>query len=292
MHILRYRRAGSPDARVGVLAEDRIVELDGVGSLGALWSLPVEAAREQAENAGGAESAPGDVVVLAPIDGRTEVWACGVTYEISREARREESEQSADIYQRVYDAQRPEIFFKSAAWRVAGDGQPIAVRADSGINVPEPEVAPAYDHAEITGIAAAHSAFELVSAMAAARQGDPSAHVSAVSLTASTRTPSTPIRIHHGMAIVSQSPAAFSAWAGRNRAGQPAITGMAIMRPRPMRHPRPRSRVGSERLTSSQSCMATRADPASTIAQDNTNSKSNTRITSRIGAPSRGRAGR
>lgn len=141
MHILRYRRAGSPDARVGVLAEDRIVELDGVGSLGALWSLPVEAAREKAENASGAESAPGDVVMLAPIDGRTEVWACGVTYEISREARHEESEQSADIYERVYDAERPEIFFKSAAWRVAGDGEPIAVRADSRINVPEPEVA-------------------------------------------------------------------------------------------------------------------------------------------------------
>jgi 2-dehydro-3-deoxy-D-arabinonate dehydratase len=141
VHILRYRRAGSPHPHVGVLADDRIVELNGVRSLGALWSLPVEAAREQAENADGAESAPGDVVVLAPIDGRTEVWACGVTYEISRQARREESEQSADIYQRVYDAQRPEIFFKSAAWRVAGDGQPIAVRADSGINVPEPEVA-------------------------------------------------------------------------------------------------------------------------------------------------------
>lgn len=141
MHILRYRRADSPDARVGVLAGDRIVELDGVGSLGTLWSLPVEAAREKAENADGAESAPGDVVVLAPIDGRTEVWACGVTYEISREARREESEQSADIYERVYDAERPEIFFKSAAWRVAGDGEPIAVRADSSINVPEPEVA-------------------------------------------------------------------------------------------------------------------------------------------------------
>jgi len=141
VHILRYRRAGSPDARVGVLAEDRIVEIAGVGSLGALWSLPVEAARERAENASGAESAPGDVVVLAPIDGRTEVWGCGVTYEISRQARREESEQSADIYQRVYDAERPEIFFKSVAWRVAGDGQPIAVRADSGINVPEPEVA-------------------------------------------------------------------------------------------------------------------------------------------------------
>ena len=120
VHILRYRRAGSPDARVGVLAGGRVVELAGVRALGSLWSLPVDAIREKAENPGGEESAVGEVTVLAPVDGRTEVWACGVTYEISREARREESERSADVYERVYDAQRPEIFFKSAAWRVAG----------------------------------------------------------------------------------------------------------------------------------------------------------------------------
>jgi 2-dehydro-3-deoxy-D-arabinonate dehydratase len=124
-----------------VLADGRITEIDGAATLGALWSLPLAEIRARAENASGAESAPGEVTVLAPADGRTEVWACGVTYEISREARREESEQSADIYERVYDAQRPEIFFKSAAWRVAGDGQPVAVREDSAVNVPEPEVA-------------------------------------------------------------------------------------------------------------------------------------------------------
>src|SRR5712671_4589979 len=64
-----------------------------------------------------------------------------VTYVISREARVEESERSADVYRQVYDAERPELFFKSAAWRVAGDGQTIAVRADSVVDVPEPEVA-------------------------------------------------------------------------------------------------------------------------------------------------------
>jgi len=141
VHILRYRRSGSPEVRVGVLAGDRVVELAGVRALGSLWSLPVDAIRAKAENPGGEESALGEVTVLAPVDGRTEVWACGVTYEISREARREESERSADVYERVYDAQRPEIFFKSAAWRVAGHGQPIAVREDSVVNVPEPEVA-------------------------------------------------------------------------------------------------------------------------------------------------------
>src|SRR4029079_18368649 len=47
----------------------------------------------------------------------------------------------ADVYQQVYEAERPELFFKSAAWRVIGDGQTIAVRADSDLDVPEPEVA-------------------------------------------------------------------------------------------------------------------------------------------------------
>lgn len=141
MHILRYRRTGSPDVRVGVLAGGRVTELAGVRTLGSLWSLPVGRIREKTGNPGGQECELGEVTVLAPVDGRTEVWACGVTYEISRQARREESERSADVYERVYDAQRPEIFFKSAAWRVAGDGQPVAVREDSAVNVPEPEVA-------------------------------------------------------------------------------------------------------------------------------------------------------
>ena len=79
--------------------------------------------------------------MLAPIDGNTEVWAAGVTYRQSQQARMLESEQSADIYHRVYDAVRPELFFKSTAWRVVGPESPIAVRPDSAINVPEPELA-------------------------------------------------------------------------------------------------------------------------------------------------------
>jgi 2-dehydro-3-deoxy-D-arabinonate dehydratase len=82
---------------------------------------------------------------LAPVDGNTEVWAAGVTYQRSRHARMAESERSADIYARVYDAVRPELFFKSTAWRVAGPGEPIAVRPDSEINVPEPELAVVLD---------------------------------------------------------------------------------------------------------------------------------------------------
>jgi 2-dehydro-3-deoxy-D-arabinonate dehydratase len=81
------------------------------------------------------------VTLLAPVDGRTEVWAAGVTYERSRTARMAESEQSADIYDRVYSAQRPELFFKSASWKVSGPSVPVSVRADSTIDVPEPELA-------------------------------------------------------------------------------------------------------------------------------------------------------
>lgn len=76
---------------------------------------------------------------LAPVDDDTEVWAAGVTYLRSREARMEESD-TADIYDKVYDADRAEIFFKAVGWRIAGSGQPIRIRRDSKWNVPEPEV--------------------------------------------------------------------------------------------------------------------------------------------------------
>ena len=77
--------------------------------------------------------------LLAPIEPAQEVWACGVTYLRSREAREAESSVK-DVYARVYDAKRPEVFWKSIGWRVAGHEQPIRVRADSAWNVPEPEL--------------------------------------------------------------------------------------------------------------------------------------------------------
>ncbi len=77
---------------------------------------------------------------LPPLAGRAEVWGAGVTYERSRSARVEET-QVADVYTLVYEAERPELFFKSAAWRVVTDEAPIGIRADSRLNVPEPEVA-------------------------------------------------------------------------------------------------------------------------------------------------------
>jgi 2-dehydro-3-deoxy-D-arabinonate dehydratase len=79
------------------------------------------------------------VMLSAPLDVQ-EVWACGVTYLRSKVARMEESEAGGDFYDRVYDAERPEIFFKAPARRVAGPGQPIRIRRDSDWNVPEPEL--------------------------------------------------------------------------------------------------------------------------------------------------------
>jgi 2-dehydro-3-deoxy-D-arabinonate dehydratase len=85
------------------------------------------------------------------VDGHTEVWAAGVTYERSREARLEETSQRS-VYELVYEAPRPELFFKSVAWRVVTDSEPIAVREDSPLNVPEPELALVVNrHAEILG---------------------------------------------------------------------------------------------------------------------------------------------
>jgi len=79
--------------------------------------------------------------LLAPI-GTQEIWAAGVTYMRSKSARMEESKDAGggDFYDRVYDAERPELFFKSTAYRVAGPGQIVRIRKDSNWNVPEPEL--------------------------------------------------------------------------------------------------------------------------------------------------------
>ena len=145
MQLIRFRAAGGAP-RVGVLEDGEVRGLPGIATMADLLALPVLAVRELCTG-----QATGDppfepvrfdpASLLAPLDGRTEVWAAGVTYERSRSARVEESEDSADIYDKVYAAARPELFFKSAAWRVAGPGAPVSVRADSAVNVPEPELA-------------------------------------------------------------------------------------------------------------------------------------------------------
>ncbi len=79
--------------------------------------------------------------ILAPIQNQ-EIWASGVTYMRSREARMDESKDSggADFYAKVYEAERPELFFKSTAARCVGTGEKVRIRKDSKWNVPEPEL--------------------------------------------------------------------------------------------------------------------------------------------------------
>ena len=88
----------------------------------------------------GAPECPRPAKPLAPI-GTQELWACGVTYLRSREARMEEAKDAGggDFYDRVYSADRPEIFFKAPHSRVRGPGQPVRIRGDSTWDVPEPE---------------------------------------------------------------------------------------------------------------------------------------------------------
>src|ERR1700759_803505 len=139
VEIIRYTTSDSPAPLAGVRDEGRGFGLPGVPSLATWWARPLAEIRQRVRDREAVPAA--DVTLLPPVDGRTEGWAAGVTYVTSREARVEESERSADVYQQVYEAERPELFFKSAAWRVIGDGQTIAVRADSDLDVPEPEVA-------------------------------------------------------------------------------------------------------------------------------------------------------
>jgi 2-dehydro-3-deoxy-D-arabinonate dehydratase len=80
------------------------------------------------------------VKLCAPVE-QQEVWAAGVTYLRSKTARMEESDFSATAYDRVYDAERPEIFFKSLAEKVVAHGEPVGIRRDAKWSVPEPELA-------------------------------------------------------------------------------------------------------------------------------------------------------
>ena len=98
-------------------------------------------------------AAPMPEELLAPI-GSQEVWAAGVTYIRSREARVEESEDrgGGDFYTRVYQAARPELFFKASGERVVGPGSEVRIRRDAHWNVPEPELTLVINNrAEIVG---------------------------------------------------------------------------------------------------------------------------------------------
>src|SRR5438874_2346884 len=134
------------DIRAGVLADERIRFLR-LGVAGGPYTLsdvlhadvPAELAKTLID-----DTTPGvalaEVKLLPPLD-HQEVWAAGVTYKRSREARERESAGAARFYDLVYTAQRPELFFKAPAWRVVGPNEVVHVRRDSRWSVPEPELA-------------------------------------------------------------------------------------------------------------------------------------------------------
>jgi len=89
----------------------------------------------------GTEDLLNDLTIQAPIQNQ-EIWAAGVTYTRSRDARMEESKDAGggSFYDMVYDAVRPELFFKATAYRCVGPGDHVRIRKDSTWNVPEPEL--------------------------------------------------------------------------------------------------------------------------------------------------------
>ena len=105
-----------------------------------LLRMPLAEIRKTLDSAGAARRrADPNVELVAPAESQ-EVWAAGVTYLRSREARLEETSQK-NIYEHVYESDRPELFFKAAGWRVVPHGGELGVRADSTWDVPEPELA-------------------------------------------------------------------------------------------------------------------------------------------------------
>lgn len=136
-------QTGAAAPRIGFLGDDHVADLTaaGVHSLAEL----LEAANLDERLADLAERplprVPlAEVRFLTPIE-RQEVWAAGVTYLRSKTARMEESDFSARAYNHVYEAARPELFFKSMPEKVVGPQESVGIRRDARWNVPEPELA-------------------------------------------------------------------------------------------------------------------------------------------------------
>jgi len=145
LRLCRFRRRIDGDRqRIGVVLDaDRIAELSATDAP-TLTDI-LESDDPAAVTGAALERAsivhPLDAVVLLPPIEKQEVWAAGVTYLRSKTARMEESDFSATAYDRVYDAPRPEIFFKSVGEKVVGPGDLVGIRSDATWNVPEPELA-------------------------------------------------------------------------------------------------------------------------------------------------------
>ena len=144
MKLCRFRSPATPWPSVGLLVDDStLLDLTdaGVASLAELLDAADFPERIAALSKRSLRRVPlAAATLLAPVE-RQEVWAAGVTYLRSKKARMEESDFSATAYDRVYDAARPEIFFKSVAEKVVATGGEVGIRSDAKWNVPEPELA-------------------------------------------------------------------------------------------------------------------------------------------------------
>jgi 2-dehydro-3-deoxy-D-arabinonate dehydratase len=143
MKICRFKNK-TDDIRIGLVADEAtLLDLTsaGITRLFTLLEAPDPVAQlQQIAKANLPRVALAEVALLAPVE-RQEIWAAGVTYLRSKTARMEESDFSATAYDRVYAAERPELFFKSLAEKVVGTGEPVGIRQDAQWNVPEPELA-------------------------------------------------------------------------------------------------------------------------------------------------------
>jgi len=142
--IARYTTADDPTPQLGYVENDTVFPLADVDGPVKVETLLQLSAAELAAVAEAAKGNPDSAIaldaieLLPPID-LQEVWASGVTYSRSRDARMEESTQK-DVYDLVYEAERPELFMKATASRVSGTGGTVAIRGDSTWDVPEPEL--------------------------------------------------------------------------------------------------------------------------------------------------------
>ncbi|TDW60758.1 fumarylacetoacetate hydrolase family protein [Kribbella pratensis] len=150
MHLVRYLSPVDGRPIPGVRTGETVASLPGINTFAELLQLPLEDLQAAVGKLGEGEPVEG-LKFLPPLDGRGEVWCAGVTYERSRGARMEESTEQS-VYDKVYSADRPELFQKAPAWRVVVDGEPVGIRTDSGHDVPEPELAVvANSHGQIVG---------------------------------------------------------------------------------------------------------------------------------------------
>jgi 2-dehydro-3-deoxy-D-arabinonate dehydratase len=143
MKLGKFQSASHPFPCVGLTLDDaEVLDLSGVGvqSLTQLLEVPDLESTLKRWASGNLRRIPiSEVCLAAPIDNQ-EVWAAGVTYLRSKSARMEESDFSATAYDRVYEAARPEIFFKALGSKVVGPGGPVGIRSDARWSVPEPEL--------------------------------------------------------------------------------------------------------------------------------------------------------